>query len=189
MFWQRIRFHVFKWFRPVMVGNYRRRDGVRLPHTRISNTTFFYNEENFDVADHVFVGHHNFIDASVGVTIEEGCQITNFVSILNHSSHIAIRLYGKAYNQSGPMAGYNSGKVHIGAYSFVGPHAIIMPGTRIGKGSIISAYSYVKGEFPDFAIISGNPAKVVGDTRTTDQPFLDANPELKPLYNEWASTP
>jgi len=171
-----------------MVGNYKRHDGVRLPNTRISNTTFFYNEENFHVGDYVFIGHHNFIDAQVGVTVEEGCQITNFVSILNHSSHTAIRLYGKAYDE-GPMVGYHSGKVHIGAYTFIGPHAIIMPNTHIGKGSIVSAYSYVRGTFPDFAIISGNPAVVVGDTRTTDQPFLDQYPELKPLYNEWASPP
>ena len=171
-----------------MVGNYKRADGVRLRHTRVSNTTFFYNPENFDVADYVFIGHHNFIDASVGITIGEGCQITNFVSILNHSSHIAIRLYGRQYNQSGPMHGYGAGSVSIGAYSFIGPHAIIMPGTKLGKGCLVSAYSYVKGEYPDFSIIAGNPAIVVGDTRTLDQPYLEQHPALKSSYNEWVQT-
>jgi acetyltransferase-like isoleucine patch superfamily enzyme len=60
-----------------------------------------------------------------------------------------------------------------------------MPETTIGKGSIVAAYSYVKGSFPDFAIISGNPAKVVGDTRELDKKYLDENPELNEYYNRW----
>jgi acetyltransferase-like isoleucine patch superfamily enzyme len=61
-----------------------------------------------------------------------------------------------------------------------------MPGTRIGKGSVIAAYSLVKGEFPEFSIISGNPAVVIGDTRTGDKEFLKLNQELIPYYESWA---
>lgn len=57
---------------------------------------------------------------------------------------------------------------------------------KIGKGSIVSAYSMVKGDFPEFSIIAGNPAKVVGNTRNIDGPFLQANPELRTFYEEWA---
>ncbi|MBK6640493.1 MAG: hypothetical protein IPG39_04320 [Bacteroidetes bacterium] len=35
----------------------------------------------------------------------------------------------------------------MGAYTFIGPHVTIMPGASIGKGSVIAAYSLVKGEF------------------------------------------
>jgi acetyltransferase-like isoleucine patch superfamily enzyme len=61
-----------------------------------------------------------------------------------------------------------------------------MPGTKIGKGSIVAAYSYVRGEFPDFSIIAGNPAQVVGDTRTKDNILLNQHPELQAFYDEWA---
>jgi acetyltransferase-like isoleucine patch superfamily enzyme len=84
------------------------------------------------------------------------------------------------------MKGYMRGSVHIGKYTFVGPHSVIMPGTKIGKGSIVAAYSMVKGEFPDFSIIAGTPAKVIGDTRKVDEPYLMANPELQKYYDEWA---
>ena len=60
-----------------------------------------------------------------------------------------------------------------------------MPNTNIGKGSIVTAYSYVKGEFPDYSIISGNPAKIIGDTRDMDKEALTSNPELQSYYNEW----
>ena len=69
---------------------------------------------------------------------------------------------------------------------FIGPHVTIMPDTHIGKGCIVSAYSYVKGDFPDFSIIAGNPAKVIGDTRTIDESFLKENPSLKSNYDAWA---
>ena len=141
--------------------------------------------EHLNIQDNVFIGHFNFIEASNGITIEEGCQITNYISIITHSSHISIRLYGKQYAGL-DMKGYVKGSVCIGKYTFIGPHSVIMPGTKIGKGSIVSAYSMVKGDFPEFSIIAGNPAKVVGNTRNIDGPFLQANPELRTFYEEWA---
>ena len=169
-----------------MVGRFRDADGKILPLTRVSNTTYIGNKENLKIADNVFIGHYNFIDASCGLTIKTGCQITNYISILTHSSHVSIRLYGKEYPNRKDHIAYLKAPVEIGEYTFVGPHSVIMPGARIGKGCLVSAYSYVKGEFPDFSVISGNPATVTGDTRNLDKPFLDANPEIKELYNEWA---
>ena len=130
-------------------------------------------------------GHHNFLDASNGLQIGEGCQLTNFISVLTHSSHISIRLYGAAYPESKNHFGYIKGSVSIGAYTFVGPHSVIMPGSKIGKGCLVTAYSFVKGEFADFSIISGNPAVRVGDTREMDKPFLEQHPELQSYYDAW----
>lgn len=170
-----------------MVGGYLREDdGVLLSKTRISNSTFIDNAAGFIVSDDVYIGHHNFIECSNKVTIETGCQITSFVSITSHSSHDSIRLYGAAYKGKSDLIGYQKGEVSIGAYTYVGPHSTIMPGTRIGKGCLISAYSYVQGEFPDFSIIKGNPAVVVGSTKDRDAEYLENNPDLQRHYNEWA---
>ncbi len=180
---------LFNQFHPeIVLGYLRQTDNVFLKNTRISNTTSLVGEDHLDIKDHVFIGHFNLIDASNGLTIDEGCQITNHVSILTHSSHVSIRLYGKAYiKHKNRHIGYVVGQTIIGKYSFIGPHSVIMPGAKIGKGSIVNAYSYVKDSFPDFAIIAGNPAKVIGDTRRLDTPFLEQYPELKKHYNEWAS--
>ncbi len=137
------------------------------------------------VGDYVYINHFCFIDGTYGLNIGEGCQIGYSASISTHSSHIAIRLYGKKYG-GGNMVAYNKGSVEIGSYTFIGPNSIVMPGSQIGKGSLITAFSYVKGEFPDFAIISGNPAKVVGDTRKMDERHLQKHPELREFYDEWA---
>lgn len=182
---KRFLFHLRKWQQPVMVGNYKRYDGKRLRRTRVSNSTAIQGRNALEIADNVYIGHFNFIDATFGLTIEEGCQITNYVSILTHSSHQSIRLYGAQYGKVGAMHGYGEGTVQIGKYTFIGPHSVIMPNTAIGKGSIVTAYSRVQGEFLDFSIVSGNPAKVIGDTREKDHKLLEKHPELRPYYEAW----
>jgi len=172
-------------FKPTMLYGFRRPDGVLMKNTRYGSTTLFTGKSGLHIDDNVFINHYCFIDGSNGLTIGEGVQVCSWVSLLTHSSHISIRLYGSQYGGTA-MKGYVQGAVEIGAYTFIGPHAIVMPNTKIGKGCLVGAYSYVKGDFPDFSIIAGNPAKIVGDTRKIDQPFLDENPELLTYYNSWA---
>jgi len=175
-----------KLFKPTMIGGFKRFDGVFLKKTRISNTTFIDHPERLLIEDNVFIGHHNYIEASNGLSIGEGCQITSFVSITTHSSHQSIRLYGANYAGQNMLA-YVKGKVEIGKYTFIGPHSVIMPNTKIGKGSMVAAYSYVQGEFPDFAIIAGNPAEIKGDTRNLDKEYLEKYPELLENYKQWSN--
>jgi len=188
---------LFSWFRekisnrisllhkPIIRTGYKQ-GNLWLHDVRISNTTFINAKEKLVLGDHIFIGHFNFIEASNGMTIEEGCQITNYVSITTHSSHISIRLYGDEYSNYKNLTGYIKGPVHIGKYSYIGPHSVIMPNTKIGKGSVVAAFSYVKGDYPDFSIIAGNPAKVIGDTRQLDEPYLKENLRLRTFYDKWA---
>ena len=154
----------------------------KVNNLRIGNTTFIDTPNNLKLKDQVYIGHHNFIEASHGVSISKGCQITSFVTISSHSSHISIRLYGSNYSSASDHIGYIKGPISIGEFTFIGPHVVIMPNTHIGKGCIVSAYSYVKGDFPEGSIIAGNPAKVVGKVKDLDQKYLDENPGLKTSY-------
>jgi len=52
--------------------------------------------------------------------------------------------------------------VIIGDDVMISSRSIIMPGTKIGKGVVIAAGSVVRGKIPDYSIVMGNPAKVVG---------------------------
>lgn len=176
---------ILRMIKPRMITGYKRPDGVVLHNVRIGSTTVITSKEKFFPQEDVFIGHHNFIESSNTVTLGRGCQITNFVSIVTHSSHLSIRLYGDHY-AGGEMHGYVKGKIGIGDYTFVGPHVTIMPGTVIGKGCIVAANSYVKGHFGNYSVIKGNPACIVGDTRQIDRPFLEQYPELETYYRRWA---
>ncbi|HNN89149.1 MAG TPA: acyltransferase, partial [Giesbergeria sp.] len=70
-----------------MVFGEQGRAGQALPHTRIAPSTCIEGEAGLELADHVFIGQFNFLDATAGLRIAEGVQITNFVSIVTHSSH------------------------------------------------------------------------------------------------------
>ena len=157
------------------------------PHSRIAPSTCIEGEAGLSLADHVFIGQFNFIDATAGLTIAEGVQITNFVSIVTHSSHRSVRLLGRAYaTHQGAMPGYVKAPIHIGAYAFIGPHSLIEAGSTVGKGAVISAYAQVRGEVPDFAIMAGQPAVQIGDVRHADAVLLAASPWLAAHYQAWA---
>ena len=172
--------------RPIMIYYRRNFQGEKRKSIRISSSTILGNKENLILQKNVYIGHFNRLDASNGIEIDEGVQIASYSSIVTHSSHRSIRLYGDKYLDFKDHIAYIKGSVYIGKYTFIGPHSMIMPNTNIGKGCLISAYSFVQGDFPDFSIIAGNPAKVVGDTRDSDKKILEKNPELIPFYETWA---
>lgn len=169
-----------------MVYGWRRADGVWLPHTRISTHTHIESPQALDIDDHVYVGHFNVLDASGGLSLAEGVQVTTHCSLLSHSSHQAVRLAGRRYWGAAHPPGFQRAATAIGAYSFIGPHSVVAPGSRLGRGVLVRAFSYVKGEVPEFAIVGGQPATVVGDTREADHAWLRAHPGQQADYEAWA---
>ena len=179
-----------RWLKaPRMIFGYMDSSGEWGPKTRISDTVFFYHQENIRIADNVFVWHYTILDGTGGLDIGEGTQIGAWVGIFTHSSHLSIRIYGKHYlevPESGKR-GYTIKNVIIGKYVFIGAKAMVLPGVNIGDGALISAGSIVKKDVNAFDIVSGNPAEVVGDTRRMDKRYLN-DPNIKSWYEEWQKT-
>jgi virginiamycin A acetyltransferase len=55
----------------------------------------------------------------------------------------------------------NKGDLIIGHDVWIGHDATLMPGVKVGNGAIIAAKSVVTGNVPDYAIVGGNPARVI----------------------------
>ncbi|MFJ8017012.1 CatB-related O-acetyltransferase [Streptomyces sp. NPDC096339] len=53
------------------------------------------------------------------------------------------------------------GDTVVGNDVWFGYHSMVMPGVRIGNGAIIASGAVVVDDVPDYAIVGGNPAKVV----------------------------
>ncbi|MFP6844059.1 MAG: acyltransferase [Thalassolituus sp.] len=161
--------------RPYMVyGYFDFKKFKYLKYTRISSSATIIGKKNLTISNHCWVWHHSIIDASHGVEIGEGTQIGAFVGIFTHSSHIAIRLYGRAFinYDSEERLGYVRNKVIIGKYTFVGAGALILPGATIGDGCVVAAGAVVKGNIPDYSIVIGNPGKIVGMVDRLDSTFI-----------------
>jgi acetyltransferase-like isoleucine patch superfamily enzyme len=172
---------LLKWIKPEIIGLKKSGNKI-LSNVGVSNMSHLSNKENIYLGENVFIGHFNYIDGFRKVDIGDGCQITNYVSILTHSSHHAIRYRDKNFNQCENERVLKCGEISVGSYTFIGAHSILMPGTKLGKGCIVSAYSYVNGVFPDFSIIKGQPAVVIGTTKDYDEHLISEIPELKSLY-------
>jgi acetyltransferase-like isoleucine patch superfamily enzyme len=51
--------------------------------------------------------------------------------------------------------------VRIGGGCWLGQNAVILPGVRIGKGSVVGANSVVREDVPDYSVVAGVPARVI----------------------------
>lgn len=92
------------------------------------------------------------------VTIEDGAYITRgckLVSHFNPTNGIA-KLWG-CDSLTKPVL--------IKREAFVGVNSIISPGVTVGQYALVAAGSVVTKDVPDYAIVAGNPAKIIGDVR------------------------
>jgi acetyltransferase-like isoleucine patch superfamily enzyme len=148
--------------------------GLFRKFTRMSSNVVIQSPKSLAIGDHVWVGHHSILDASEGLTIGEGVQIGAWCGVFTHGSETSIRLLGSHFVSTPrkSRAGYTRGAVTIGDYTFIGAGSVVLAGVTIGKGCVIAPLSMVARSIPDYSIASGNPARIVGDTRRVDAPIL-----------------
>lgn len=72
-------------------------------------------------------------------------------------------IFGHGWESATPTAGElpYKGDTVVGNDVWIGYDALIMPGVTIGDGAIIAARSVVVADVPPYAIVGGNPARVV----------------------------
>jgi acetyltransferase-like isoleucine patch superfamily enzyme len=121
------------------------------------------------------VYHGSFFDLGPRgeVTIGDYCALVGAVFACN--SRVVIEDYvfvahevtfadgAVAVPGAGPVgAGEPPTSIVLGANSWVGARAVLLAGARVGAGAIIGAGTVLDFEVPPFAIVAGNPARVVG---------------------------
>ena len=184
---RKLKLKVFKYLTTPKMLSYYKFDNL-ITNTRISTSVQFIKEENINIGENVFIWHNVILDGSSNLTISEGCQIGANVSIFTHSSHMSIRLFGRYYTDKclgRKEDAYILKDVSIGKYTFIATGSVVLPGVNIGKGCIVSANSLVTKNIPDYAIIQGNPAEIIGDTRKIDKRYLNKSKDFSKYYNEW----
>lgn len=106
------------------------------------------------VGENVSIGIFSEINANlVGISIGDNCDIASFVAINTADSHL--RCFGSSSNiDRKPIVLENN--------VFVGSHAFIGGGTRIGHHSVVGAGTILVngGDIPPYSLIIGNPAEI-----------------------------
>jgi acetyltransferase-like isoleucine patch superfamily enzyme len=173
-----------------MLWGYRCPDGGWRPRTRISDTVAIYRPERVRIGDNVFVGHYCILDGTGGIDIGEGVHFAAWAGVFTHSSHTAIRLYGRHYGEVAEeeKIAFHLAPVKIGRYAYIGAGAKVLSGVTVGQGAVVGAGSIVLRDVAPFTVVVGNPAREVGTTIETDQQYLD-DPRIRGWYEEWQRDP
>jgi len=99
--------------------------------------------------------------------IGENCRVRKNVTIGNDVLMApGVQLLSENHNFSSldlPIReqGNIEGKIEIGNDVWIGTNAIILPNIKVGNHAIVAAGSIVTKDVPEYAIIGGNPAKVI----------------------------
>lgn len=101
--------------------------------------------------------HGTCIHAYNRVVIGERCLVAANCQIFDGSGHdLSFENVAKRVETFG-----SSEPVVIEDFVWIGANCIILPGVRVGKGSVIGAGSVVARDVPPMSLVAGNPAQLI----------------------------
>jgi UDP-2-acetamido-3-amino-2,3-dideoxy-glucuronate N-acetyltransferase len=118
--------------------------------------SFVEIQKNAEIGARCKISSHSFI--CEGVQIEDEVFVGHGVMFIND-------LYPRAANDDGtPQTelDWSVVKTLVRRRASIGSNATIMGGVVIGKGALVGAGAVVTHDVPDFAIVAGVPARVIG---------------------------
>jgi len=105
----------------------------------------------------------------VGCLISSGSIInTNHPVIFGDNVGLSpgVKLYTHSHWQN-ILEGYTArfGPITVGDDAYITGDSIVVPNIKIGRGAMVCANSTVMSHVPDYKMVAGNPAKVIGEAR------------------------
>jgi UDP-2-acetamido-3-amino-2,3-dideoxy-glucuronate N-acetyltransferase len=146
-------------------------DGVAIYHPDLVNLygckigantkigTFVEIQKGASIGARCKISSHTFI--CEGVDIEDGVFIGHGVMFTND-------IYPKAVDAEGNLqteADWEVVRTLVKTRASIGSNAAILCGITIGEGALVGAGAVVTKDVPDYAIVSGVPARITGDVR------------------------
>src|SRR4030043_186875 len=114
-----------------------------------------FSRKEIILEERVFIGYHVLIDSVTPeyLEIEDEVALGRNVTIITHfNPTTTIKEF---------VGGRYARRVSIGRGSLILIGAMILPGVRVGKRSVVGAGSVVTKDVPDYTFVAGNPAKPI----------------------------
>jgi len=152
---------------------------LKLGKDSIINGSFIFEKETGKIS----IGERTFIGGGIFICIDE-IEIGNDVmfswgcTVVDNNSHSVIStervndvLDWKRGIEEDKLGHYKNwanvkySKITIKDKAWIGFNSIILKGVTIGEGAIIGAGSVVTKDVPDFAVVAGNPVRIIKYTK------------------------
>lgn len=123
--------------------------------------------------DGVSFGRNVMVRTPGSVTIGSGCHLNDFVHILGAGgvelgNHVFIANHASIISLTHPVdvvslaeAAYVYKPVAIDDDVWIGAHAVILPGVRLGRSCVVAAGSVVTKDVEPYSVVGGTPARLM----------------------------
>lgn len=135
------------WFRKVMY----RLSGMKIAeHTAFHWRARFFHPKGISIGSFTSIGNDAFLDGRLGVNIGDCVNIAG-----------EVRIYTVEHDIDDPFFLSKGGPVFIEDYVYIGSRATILPGVRLGYGSVVASGAVVSKDVPPYMLAGGVPAKII----------------------------
>jgi acetyltransferase-like isoleucine patch superfamily enzyme len=143
---------------------------------QIGSAVGFKHLETFEIGDGVFIGAQAYIQGRFDGTTRIGNHVWIGPQAYFDARHLVLEDHVGWGPGAKVLGSVHTGipidrpiietdleirPVHVEAQADIGTGAILLPGVRIGKGSIVGAGAVVTRDVPAYAIVAGVPARFV----------------------------
>jgi len=135
----------------ILVGDYTYYDDPRGPAQFEQNVLYHFDF----TGDRLIIGKFCSIATDVRFLMNGGNHPTDWLTTYPFPA------FGHGWEAAMPASWPSKGDTVVGHDVWFGYGAMILPGVRIGNGAIIASGSVVTKDVPAYAVVGGNPARVI----------------------------
>ena len=145
------------------------RNTVKNPNVVVGDYTYFDDPEDSENFERNVLYHYPFVGDKL--VIGKFCALARGVKfIMNGANHkltgfstYPFGIFGQGWEAAVPAPADlpSRGDTVVGNDVWIGYDALVMPGVKIGNGAIVAARAVVVKDIPAYAVVGGNPAKIL----------------------------
>ena len=140
---------------------------ITRPNIEVGDYTYYDDPAGMQEFERNVLYHFDFVGDRL--VIGKFCSIATGVKFLmnggNHRTdwltNYPFPILGAEWSKAMPESWPNKGDTVIGNDVWIGYGAMFMPGVRVGDGAIIAAGALVARDVAPYAVVGGNPAKLL----------------------------
>ena len=110
------------------------------------------------IGNNVDIGWQNSFSVGSKIEIQDDARLAGKIFLAGYPGH-PLNSHDRALGK--PDLDEQVGDIIIGQGAWIGTGVTILAGVNVGQGAIVAAASVVTKDVPNYAVVAGNPAKIV----------------------------